>query len=209
MRLTRKETQEQTRHRLITAANVAIATEGVAAASIRRICDMAGHSQGAFYSNFKTKDDLLLEIMRAHIEEEAMVLRTLVSGARGADLNLTLAQLSVRLAELAGQPQWSLLSIELQLHAQRDSQFAARYNDCKSACHAVFSALLEELTHLYGLHLILPVRQVAIGLYALWSGLIVQGSVAGAFPRDQIFLAFFRSVTGCPAETTQTMDTLS
>lgn len=38
MRLTRKETQEQTRHRLITAANVAIATEGVAAASIRRIC---------------------------------------------------------------------------------------------------------------------------------------------------------------------------
>ena len=200
MRPSRREMQEQTRSRLMTAANAAIATEGVAAASIRRICEAAGHSQGAFYSNFATKDDLLIEIMRSHIEEESTLLRTLLTGPESPDLNVALSHLSVRLAELASQSQWSLLSIELQLHAQRDERFAERYNECKAACHAMFEALLEELASAHGLRLVLPPRQVALGLYALWSGLIVQGSVEGALRRDEIFLAFFRSVTGCPSD---------
>ena len=33
-------------------------------------------------------------------------------------------------------------------------------------------------------------------LAALWSGMAVQGDVAGAMPREQMLLAFFRALTG-------------
>ena len=49
MRLTREETQRQTRDKLLAAAHSSIVEEGVAAMSIRNICSAAGHSQGAFY----------------------------------------------------------------------------------------------------------------------------------------------------------------
>ena len=75
MRLTRKETQRQTRDKLLAAAHSSIVEEGVAAMSIRNICSAAGHSQGAFYSNFASKDDLLVEILQAHIQDEVVLLR--------------------------------------------------------------------------------------------------------------------------------------
>ena len=77
MPLTRKDTQRQTRDRLIAAAHSSIIEEGVAAMSIRNICSAAGHSQGAFYSNFASKDDLLVEILQSHIQDEVTLLRDL------------------------------------------------------------------------------------------------------------------------------------
>ncbi len=202
MRLTRKEAQEQTRRRLIAAANASIASiasEGLAAASIRHICEAAGHTQGAFYSNFSTKEDLLLEIMQMHVQSEVAFLRDILAGTDRGDLDAAMTRLAARLAELAAEPQWSLLSIELQLHAQRDAAFASRYNEYKAACHGEFTLLLEDLIRLHRLKPAMEPRQIAIGLYALWAGLIVQGSVPDSLPRDRILLAFFRAITGCPA----------
>lgn len=123
MPLTRKDTQRQTRDRLIAAAHTSIIEEGVAAMSIRNICSAAGHSQGAFYSNFASKDDLLVEILQSHIQDEVTLLRDLVAHCSGDDIEATLQVLAARLAKLAGEAQWSLLSIELQLHARRDPAF--------------------------------------------------------------------------------------
>lgn len=62
-RLTRREQQEQTRVRLIDAANRMFAEGGIIAASLRNLCARAGFSQGAFYSNFTSKDELLLSVI--------------------------------------------------------------------------------------------------------------------------------------------------
>jgi AcrR family transcriptional regulator len=103
MRLTRKDTQRQTRDRLIAAAHSSIVEEGVAAMSIRNICNAAGHSQGAFYSNFASKDDLLVEILQAHIHDEVTLLRDLVAHCTGDDIEATLQVLAARLAKLADE----------------------------------------------------------------------------------------------------------
>lgn len=197
MRQTRKDTQQATRQRLLSAAHSSIASGGCGAASIRSICEAAGHTQGAFYSNFATKDDLLLEIMEVHIREETAVLREIVATADAEDLDHTLALLAERLAALAAMPEWSLLAIELQLQAQRDSRFAARYNDSKASYHAEFARLLEDLIGRHRLAPALPPLQMAIGLHALWSGLVVEGTGAGTLPRQEMLLAFFRAITGC------------
>ena len=109
MRLTRKETQRQTRDKLLAAAHSSIVEEGVAAMSIRNICSAAGHSQGAFYSNFASKDDLLVEILQAHIQDEVVLLRDLVAHCSGDDIEATLQVLAARLAKLADEQHWSFM----------------------------------------------------------------------------------------------------
>ena len=99
-RLTRQQAQQETRARLIDAALNLIAEAGVGAASIRGICERAGFSQGAFYSNFASKDDLLLALVATHMTRIA---RDLGVGRRklerhfNADLGIPPADASIRI----------------------------------------------------------------------------------------------------------------
>lgn len=55
--------RQRTRTALQEAALVVFARRGVAGASIEEICEEGGFTRGAFYSNYATKDDLILEII--------------------------------------------------------------------------------------------------------------------------------------------------
>lgn len=76
----------QTRERLFAAALEAFAERGVIGASVEQICDHAGFTRGAFYSNFADKDDLVLGILRHEAEQDyhvvEEVLTDLVADAR-------------------------------------------------------------------------------------------------------------------------------
>src|SRR5713101_6585627 len=78
-RLSRDDSREQTTQRLLDAAQKLIARKGLDAASVENIAAAAGYSRGAFYSNFKTKDDLFIELLRRdHVKgtAELAALRT-------------------------------------------------------------------------------------------------------------------------------------
>lgn len=66
-RQTRAQTQAETRTRLLEAAAEEFAAHGFAGASIDAITARAGYTRGAFYSNFATKADLLLELSEAQM----------------------------------------------------------------------------------------------------------------------------------------------
>jgi len=63
-RMTREDAREQTTQRLLDAAQKLIAKKGVNAASVEDIAEAAGYTRGAFYSNFSSKDDLFIELLR-------------------------------------------------------------------------------------------------------------------------------------------------
>ena len=198
-RLTRREQQEQTRVRLIDAANRMFAEVGIIAASLRNLCARAGFSQGAFYSNFTSKDELLLSVIERHIQQEVSLMQELVSKSDSEGIDGALDRLAYRLSELARDPQWSLLSVELQLHSRRDPSFAERSEKVKMASLREFSILLENLINRHNLAPVMPVFDLARGLYALWSGLALQGSIKEALPRDQVFLSFLRNMIVTPS----------
>lgn len=198
-RLTRREQQEQTRVRLIDAANRMFAEGGIIAASLRNLCARAGFSQGAFYSNFTSKDELLLSVIERHIQQEVSLMQELVSKSDSEGIDGALDRLAYRLSELARDPQWSLLSVELQLHSRRDPSFAERSEKVKMASLREFSVLLENLINRHNLAPVMPVFDLARGLYALWSGLALQGSIKEALPRDQVFLSFLRNMIVTPS----------
>ncbi|MEV6278734.1 TetR/AcrR family transcriptional regulator [Nocardia sp. NPDC051832] len=57
-RVTRRRVE--TRNRLLTAAYEVFAEEGFGRASVERVCERAGFTRGAFYSNFSSLDELFL-----------------------------------------------------------------------------------------------------------------------------------------------------
>lgn len=62
-----RPTRAETRQRLLEAAATAFGAKGISAATIEDICAEAGFSRGAFYSNFKAKDELVLELLEEHL----------------------------------------------------------------------------------------------------------------------------------------------
>lgn len=63
-RLSRADSRERTAQRLMDAAERLIAAHGLDATSVEVIAEEAGYSRGAFYSNFKSKENLFLEVLR-------------------------------------------------------------------------------------------------------------------------------------------------
>ena len=76
-RLTREESQQQTREQLLETARQLFVAGGYGGTSIRDIASQAGYSQGAFYSNFASKEALLLQLLQRHMEAEATQLTAL------------------------------------------------------------------------------------------------------------------------------------
>jgi AcrR family transcriptional regulator len=63
-----RPTRAETRRRLFTAAASVFAEYGVGAASIEQIADAAGFTRGAFYSNFASKEELVLAMLDDHLD---------------------------------------------------------------------------------------------------------------------------------------------
>jgi AcrR family transcriptional regulator len=70
-RLTRQEQQRQNRLNLLAAAEKVFAERGIQGASLDEVAAAAGLTKGAVYSNFASKEDLVLEVMRHRMSEEA------------------------------------------------------------------------------------------------------------------------------------------
>src|ERR1700712_996288 len=83
-RLSREDSREQTTQRLLDAAQKLIARKGLDAASVENIAAAAGYSRGAFYSNFSSKDDLFIELLRRDHQKATAELNAL----RTSDLSI-------------------------------------------------------------------------------------------------------------------------
>ena len=70
--------REKTRNKLIEASVGVFAHKGVSGASIEELTEAAGMTRGAFYSNFDSKDDLILAIIDAAIDHVVSALRSFI-----------------------------------------------------------------------------------------------------------------------------------
>lgn len=68
-RLTRVEQQQRTRDALLDAAIELFVARGIEATSIEEVTAQAGYSRGAFYSNFASKEELVLDAGRRFLDQ--------------------------------------------------------------------------------------------------------------------------------------------
>jgi AcrR family transcriptional regulator len=67
-RVRTRPTRDDTRDRLFEAAARVFEEQGIGGVSIEAIAAAAGFSRGAFYSNFKSKDELIIAMIEDHVE---------------------------------------------------------------------------------------------------------------------------------------------
>jgi AcrR family transcriptional regulator len=125
-RLSREETREQTTQRLLDAAAKVIARKGLDATSVEDIAETAGYSRGAFYSNFSSKEDLFIEMLRRDHNKMTAELSLLRGSA------LPLEHIEARITEFYSHMyrdnecfiNWA----EARLLAVRDARFRSKLN---------------------------------------------------------------------------------
>ena len=66
-----RPTRDQTRERLFEAAAEVFEERGIGAATIEAIAETAGLTRGAFYSNFASKDELIIAMIEDHVEQSS------------------------------------------------------------------------------------------------------------------------------------------
>jgi TetR/AcrR family transcriptional regulator, transcriptional repressor of aconitase len=123
-RLSRAESRQQTRDKLLEAARLVFTRTGYAGASVDMIAESAGFSKGALYSNFESKEAIFLELLEDHMGGEIAA----SAGHAGdhASADEAIDQIARRYAADPVDLNWCLLSIEFALHATRSPAFAAR-----------------------------------------------------------------------------------
>ncbi|GAA4308783.1 TetR/AcrR family transcriptional regulator [Streptomyces venetus] len=119
-RVTRRRVR--TRANLLRAAFSVFAAKGFGHVSIEEVCEAAGYSRGAFYSNFSSLDELFFALYR----ERADVIAEQVSGALaldGPDLDVPAAVDRVTEVLLLDRD-WLLVKTDFLVHAARDPEVA-------------------------------------------------------------------------------------
>lgn len=119
------------------------ARHGFAGVSAEAIADAAGFSGGAFYSNYRSKQEILVDVMRELQATETEVWRRVI--AEGVTLDTVLDELSKRAEYFARDNEWLLVQIELQLRAARDDGFRDEYLSCRAELCSLAASVLSDL----------------------------------------------------------------
>src|SRR5829696_9645152 len=81
-RVRTRPTRDDTREKLFEAAARVFEEQGIGGASIEAIAAAAGFTRGAFYSNFKSKDELIIAMLEDHVEQSIGRIRDLLEKHR-------------------------------------------------------------------------------------------------------------------------------
>ena len=161
----------QTRDRLMDAALDVFAERGVLAASVEEVCERAGFTRGAFYSNFATKDELCVALLTRACELDygaaASALEAVQRPVPGGGDPLESA-IGAFFAAHPRDPQRVLAQTELMLHAAREPGIRDAFLRLHEEASRTFAHIVTEGVRYAGYELTAPVEQVVMLLGAAY-----------------------------------------
>ena len=175
-RMSRAESQAQTRSQLVATARQMFFDDGYHPTSLEKVADTAGYSKGAVYSNFRNKEELctaVLDEVRAERFAETIEL------VARQDRFEALRDWAER---VIGDPGWTPLEAEFALHARTDegsrTVLAGRLDNIID----MLSNGLESMESADDLDLKMPSREAATVMLALGVGLGLMRSIDPSIP---------------------------
>jgi AcrR family transcriptional regulator len=174
-RLTRSESQAQTRERLLESAKRVFLREGYVRTSLEKVADEAGYSKGAVYSNFEGKEALFLELLKRKFETDIESLRQLYRSVDKAE-DLLAAVCRYHEGDIAVL-EFTAIAVEFLTQVSTDSPYG-------KACAVLYDEqrkmMAELITTVAGrLGVVPPVSpiELATELVGLTLGLAIQRSI--------------------------------
>jgi len=179
--------RENTRTRLMDAAATVFAEIGIDAASVEAVSERAGFTRGAFYSNFASKEELLLALCGRSAQTTIAAVRARVHAIESRDLTTPDQALRFvrEVLEVAGNDRLDvLLNAELRVQALRSSDLARAYLALHEGLASGVSQLVLDIAERSGLPLRVPADEATELLLSAWISsserLIMTGQEAGA-----------------------------
>lgn len=167
-RLTREQSKDQTRERLLSAAQSIFLEKGFVAASVEDIAAAAGYTRGAFYSNFRSKAELLFELLeRDHASVQAELRQIFEGGGSREQMEATALAYYRRMHI---DDRCHLLWVEAKLQAARDAKFRVRFNQFLQESRTRMADIIRAFSEHSGTPLRLPAETLALGLMSLCDG---------------------------------------
>ncbi len=196
-RLTRKEKQARTRSCLMESAARVFARRGLQQASIDEVAEDAGFTKGAFYANFKSKEELFLAMLderfAGRLEEIERATATEAEPeeqARQAGADFT--------KYISADPEWQRLFFEF-------AAYAARNDDFRQELVTRYRALRERITDSYrrradqlGVTPPVPLEELSLMTFAMANGVALEKLLEPDSVSDDLYgtmlLIFFTGV---------------
>lgn len=175
--------RENTRARLLDAAAQVFAEIGLEGASVEAICERAGFTRGAFYSNFDSKDELFLQLAAAVAERRLTMVRERIDEFVETGVLTDEADpidLVQRVMESGEDDRLSvLLMSEIRIRALRDAEFGAAYAAQEEALVASIEGIVQGIVDSGLFALRVDVPSAAQILMMQWEGCMGHGVIAG------------------------------
>ena len=176
--------REATRERLLDAAAQVFAEQGLDAASVEAICEHAGFTRGAFYSNFDSKDELFLELAGRVARERVETVRHRVAelDREGALKEVSADALSLveQILDVSGDHRLAiLLRSEIRIHALRDPRLGAAYLAQDAEMRESVAQIIADIARSGTLRFRVSAEEAARLLLTVWESEAVRGTMGG------------------------------
>jgi len=126
---------EQTRRKLLNAAEKVFSKVGFEAARLEDIANEAGHTRGAFYAHFSRKEDLFFALLEQKAYQHLRTIQAIVD--EHPDGRERIRKFRDYYSKLAANPNWSMLMLEFKLFAARHpkmrDKLAARHRHIRAS----------------------------------------------------------------------------
>ncbi len=196
-RLTRKEKQAETRRCLMQSATRLFAQRGLQQASIDELAEEAGYTKGAFYANFKNKEELFLAMLDERFAQKIEDIERVIAG-EGTEAEKALEAGDHFTEMLRADPEWQRLFLEFTAYAARDEDFrqelVTRYRWMQERVAAALQARADEV----GLQSSVPPDRVAMMTCAIVNGFAVDKLLEGDALPDELLgtmlMVFFAGI---------------
>ena len=162
----------ETVERLLDAALETFADVGFAAASVEDICRRGGFTRGAFYSSFRTKDELFGALFARETARNIALAETQLTGIEQESDPVTVG-VERCLSAFRADRTWVLVLTEYRLHAARHPEAAAALDEHLAALNDRLTALIDTVAARAGLTLTLPAGQLARAVLAVHDGVVL------------------------------------
>ncbi|MEV6610489.1 TetR/AcrR family transcriptional regulator [Kutzneria sp. NPDC051319] len=139
----------ETRQRLLDAALTVFAEQGFGRSTVEQVCDRAGYTRGAFYSNFASLDDLFLAMWEQRSTELIDGLRQALDGMDTAKVRNVRGVVELVTPAVRVDDTWYRITSEFTAHALRNPGLRrvmkTREESIAGAITPVVAALLRKI----------------------------------------------------------------
>ena len=185
-RLTRKEKQAHTRNCLMKSAAKVFAKRGLQQASIDEVAEEAGYTKGAFYANFKNKEELFLAMLDERFAQRIEDIEAVIAGEG------TAAEKARRYGDTFAQTlradrEWERLFFEFSAYAARDEDFRQELVTRYRAMRKRIAAALEADSRAHAKEPTLPPEHIALMTNAMSNGFALEKLLEGDAVPDELY----------------------